>query len=197
MLKMFSALGVGLLISVAAQAQQQLYRYVDDKGVTVLDSRVPPEFVSRGYEVLDSNGRVRQVVPAAPTAEELKANRAARAAQERQRQSDTTLLRLYSSQADLDRAHARQLSQIDAQIESAKGDITSLQHQRDMLQERAAVQERAGRAVDQQILQALDDVEEENRRLERLISAKQQEKKDARAVFVRQRARLGVLLGDG
>ena len=196
MLRSFSGVIAGLLISVAAFGQQaQLYRYVDDKGVTVLGNRVPPEFVSRGYEVLDSNGRVREVIPAAPTREELKANREAREAQARQRQSDTTLLRLYSSQADLDRAHARQLAQIDSLIQSARGEMDGVQDQREALQQRAAVQERAGREVDPQILQDLAHADDETLRLERLIAAKQLEIKEVRANFIHQRARLGYLLG--
>lgn len=196
MLRSFSGVLVGLLISVAAYGQQaQLYRYVDDKGVTVLGNRVPPEFVSRGYEVLDSNGRVREVIPAAPTPEELQANREARESQARQRQSDTTLLRLYSSQADLDRAHARQLAQIESLIQSARGEIDGVQDRREELQQRAAVQERAGREIDAQILQELAHADDETERLERLIEAKQLEIKEVRASFVHQRARLGYLLG--
>lgn len=195
MLRSFAGVMAGLLICSAAYGQAQLYRYVDDKGVTVLGNRVPPEFVSRGYEVLDSNGRVREVIPAAPTAEELKANRAAREAQDRQRQSDTTLLRLYSSQADLDRAHARQLAQIESLIQAARSEIDGVQDQREGLQERAAVQERAGREIDPQILQDLAHADAETQRLERLIEAKQAEIKEVRANFVHQRARLGYLLG--
>ncbi len=195
MLRSFAGVMAGLLICSAAFGQAQLYRYVDDKGVTVLGNRVPPEFVSRGYEVLDSNGRVREVIPAAPTAEELKANREARAAQDRQRQSDTTLLRLYSSQADLDRAHARQLAQIESLIQAARSEIDGVQDQREGLQERAAVQERAGREIDPQILQDLAHADAETQRLERLIEAKQAEIKEVRANFVHQRARLGYLLG--
>lgn len=195
MLRSFAGVLAGLLVCVAAYGQAQLYRYIDDKGVTVLGNRVPPEFVSRGYEVLDSNGRVREVIPAAPTPEELKANRAAREAQDRQRQSDTTLLRLYSSQADLDRAHARQLAQIESLIQSARGEIDGVQDQREALQQRAAVQERAGREIDPQILQDLAHADAETQRLERLIEAKQVEIKEVRANFVQQRARLGYLLG--
>lgn len=196
MLRSFSGVLTGLLISVAAfGGQAQLYRYVDDKGITVLDNRVPPEFVSRGYEVLDSNGRVREVIPAAPTPQELQANREAREAQAQQHQSDTTLLRLYSSQADLDRAHARQLAQIDILIQAARDEIAGVQDQREALQQRAAVQERAGREVDAQILQDLAHADQETLRLQRLIEAQQSEIKAVRTKFIRQRARLGYLLG--
>ena len=48
----------------------ELYRYINDKGVTVLDRSVPPQYVGRGYEVLDKDGRVKQVIPAALSPEE-------------------------------------------------------------------------------------------------------------------------------
>ena len=57
----------------ASTVQAELYRYVSQHGVVVLDSQgVPPEYVGRGYEVLDQDGRVLRVVPPAPTAEELR-----------------------------------------------------------------------------------------------------------------------------
>ncbi|MFN3579188.1 MAG: DUF4124 domain-containing protein [Pseudomonas sp.] len=196
MLRSFILVVTGLAFSASALGQAPLYRYVDDKGVTVLDNRVPPEFVSRGYEVLDSQGRVRQVIPAAPTAEEIQASREARAEQARQLQVDTTLLRMYSSKADLDRAHARQLAQIENLIESTENSIASLQVQREELQRRAAVQERAGNEINPQVLKELADVDAETRRLERLISAKTLEIEEVSASFAIQRARLGFLLGD-
>ncbi|MFO7705495.1 MAG: DUF4124 domain-containing protein [Halopseudomonas sp.] len=196
MLRPFSGVLAGLLITVAAVAQPaQLYRYIDDKGVTVLGNRVPAQFISRGYEVLDSSGRVKEVIAAAPTPAELKAHREASEAQARQLHADTTLLRLYSNQADLDRAHARQLAQIDSLIESTRGEIDAMQDQREALHQRAAVQERAGHPIDAQLLQDLTHTDAETQRLQRLIDTKQGEIKQVRAHFVHQRARLGYLLG--
>ena len=111
--------------SVASVDAAELYRYVNDRGVTVLDSSVPPQYVSRGYEVLDRDGRVKQVVPPAPSPEELRAARIAAEEQQRQRASDETLLRLYASVADLDRAHARQIQQIEGLIATAEGETAA------------------------------------------------------------------------
>ncbi len=47
MLRSFAGVIAGLLICSAAFGQAQLYRYVDDKGVTVLGNRVPPEGFQR------------------------------------------------------------------------------------------------------------------------------------------------------
>lgn len=196
MRKLLYWVSLGVLGSVPLLAQADLYRYVDDRGTTVLDSRVPAEFVSRGYEVLDAQGRVKQVIPAAPTPEEREAARQARADQERQRAADATLLRLYSSPSDLDRAHQRQIVQIENLITTTEGNIAALRDQRDELQARAAAQERAGRKVEERLIAELNEVDAEVVRLQRLISSKRDEIIEVNAAFARQRDRLVALTGD-
>ncbi len=196
MRKLLCWVGLGLLGSLPALAQAELYRYIDDRGTTVLDSRVPAEFISRGYEVLDAQGRVKQTIPAAPTREEREAARRARAEQERQRAADATLLRLYSSPSDLDRARQRQITQIDNLITTTEGNIAALRDQRDELQARAAAQERAGRKVDQQLINELSGLDDEILRLQRVIASKRDEIIEVNLAFARQRDRLVALIGD-
>ncbi|NLY57252.1 MAG: DUF4124 domain-containing protein [Gammaproteobacteria bacterium] len=188
------ALLLGGAVTIADAAE--LYRYVNDKGVTVLDRSVPPQYVSRGYEVLDRDGRVKQVVPAAPSPEERQAQRVAEQEQQRQRSADETLLRLYSSVDDLNRAQARQIQQIGSLIASAEAGLLTLQSQRDEVQSRAASQERAGREVDQQLLQRLQAIEAEQQRLERQIARHQQEIERVNQTFAARRERLAQLLVD-
>ncbi len=176
-----------------ASGHAELYRYIDDRGVTVLDSRVPPEHITNGYEVLDAQGRVREIIPASPTQTELEAMRRARTEQERQRIADSTLLRLYSDVNDLDRAHARQIAQIDNQIATAESELQALQAQREELQRRAASQERAGRQVEPRLLEQLAELDEESGRLLRLIDSKREEIKDVDRGFAVQRERLSQL----
>ncbi len=188
------ALLLGGAVTIADAAE--LYRYVNDKGVTVLDRSVPPQYVSRGYEVLDRDGRVKQVVPAAPSPEERQAQRVAEQEQQRQRSADETLLRLYSSVDDLNRAQTRQIQQIESLIASAEAGLLTLQSQRDEVQSRAASQERAGREVDQQLLQRLQAIEAEQQRLERQIARHQQEIERVNQTFAARRERLAQLLVD-
>ncbi len=192
-----SALLALLLIATPSVAEPGvLYRYINDQGVTVLDRRVPPEAVARGYEVLDRQGRVRRTVPAAMTPEERQAKRQAEADQAYQDASDANLLRLYSSVEDLDRAHSRQIAQIDNLIVSSETNIIDLQSQREALQRRAAAAERAGREVDPRILSELVEVDNESLRLQRLILNKEEEKLQVDADYARQRERLKQLLAD-
>ena len=174
----------------------QLYRYINDNGVTVLDRSVPPQFVGRGYEVLDMDGRVKEVIPAALSPEERQAQRAAEQEQQRQRSADETLLRLYSSVADLDRAHNRQVQQVEALIASAEAGLLTLRSQRDDVQSRAASQERAGREVDAQLLRQLGSIDAERRRLERQIAANRKEIEAVNEAFASRRERLAQLLPD-
>ncbi|MEZ2745942.1 DUF4124 domain-containing protein [Halopseudomonas bauzanensis] len=184
-------------IAMAADAQSaDLYRYVNDKGITVLDRSVPPQHVSRGYEILDGDGRVKQVVPAALTPEEREAARAAEREQQRRHSADETLLRLYSSLADLDRAYSRQVQQIENLIATSEAGILTLNAQRDDLQSRAAMQERTGRKVDPQLLRELAEVEAEQRRLQRLISNNRQDIATVNDTFASRRQRLEQLLAD-
>lgn len=188
---------VVLMLGTAMSADAaQLYRYINDNGVTVLDRSVPPQFVGRGYEVLDMDGRVKEVIPAALSPEERQAQRAAEQEQQRQRSADETLLRLYSSVADLDRAHNRQVQQIEGLIASIEAGLLTLQSQRDDVQSRAASQERAGREVDAQLLRQLDSIDAERRRLERQIAANRTEIETVNAAFASRRERLAQLLPD-
>lgn len=193
MRRMFIAVVLGVMV-MPATGVAELYRYVDNRGITVLDSRVPPEYISNGYEVLDAQGRVREVIPASPTQAELEAMRRARTEQERQRIADSTLLRLYSDVKDLDRAHARQVAQIDNQIATAQSELEVLQAQREDLQRRAADQERAGRPVESRILEHLADLDKESDRLRRLVELKREEVKDVDSGFAAQRERLSQLI---
>ncbi|QJD59649.1 DUF4124 domain-containing protein [Pseudomonas sp. gcc21] len=192
MRRIFIAVALGVMV-MPATGVAELYRYIDNRGVTVLDSRVPPEYISNGYEVLDAQGRVREVIPASPTQAELEAMRRARTEQERQRVADSTLLRLYSDVRDLDRAHARQVAQIDNQIVTAENELEVLQAQREDLQRRAADQERAGRPVEARILESLADLDKESDRLRRLIELKREEITDVDRGFAAQRERLSQL----
>ncbi len=117
-------------ISFGAQAAPggavELYRYVNDKGVVVLDRQgVPPQYIGKGYQVLNDQGRVIRTVPPAPTAEELRQRKAAQA----QASSDAQLLRLYSSLEDVDRARERRLAELDGLSSVARGNLQSLKLQ--------------------------------------------------------------------
>lgn len=183
------ALILGAMAPLAAQAE--LYRYTNEKGVTVLDRLgVPPQFIDKGYEVLNDQGRVVKTVPPAPTLEERQRMQADKA----RAGSDAQLLRLYTSVEDVDRALQRKLSELDGLITVAKGNQQSLRTQQANLQAQAADNERAGRQVPEALVAQIDNVRSEYKRLDDDIARYQGERKKAQATFAADRARLAELL---
>src|SRR5690554_7496323 len=83
-----------LLFSQTSDASQ-LYRFKVD-GKTFIEHHIPPQYADYGYEVLNNRGIVVEVVPPAPTKEELEAMAAQKAADEA-RQKDRKSTRLNSS----------------------------------------------------------------------------------------------------
>src|SRR5690554_5672875 len=92
-----------LLFSQTSDASQ-LYRFKVD-GKTFIEHHIPPQYADYGYEVLNNRGIVVEVVPPAPTKEELEAMAAQKAADEarqkarlKQKEDDIALLHLYRSE---------------------------------------------------------------------------------------------------
>ena len=181
---------LGLLGAAAAQAD--LYRYVDDKGVVVLDRHgVPPQHIGKGYEVLNDQGRVTRVVPSAPTPEERQRLLEAQA----RASSDAQLLRLYASVRDVERAQARKFSELDSVIGITRGNLQSLRTQQANLQSQAAGHERAGREVPKPLLKQIDNLSRDQASLRRDIERYQRARKHAETRFAQERQRVAELLG--
>ena len=62
--------GAFMLAVATHSAAEDLYRYRAENGVVGVDFHVPVEYADNGYEVLDANGVVIDVVPSAMTPEE-------------------------------------------------------------------------------------------------------------------------------
>lgn len=169
----------------------ELYRYINNQGVVVLDRLgVPPAYIAKGYEVLNDQGRVIRVVPPAPSAEEMK-----RIVAERARAgSDQQLLRLYSTPEDVDRGKERKLAELDGLISVAKGNLLSLRTQQANLQGQAAEHERAGREVPDHLVAQIENLKSEQANLRRNISSFQEARKQAADSFDADRDRLRELL---
>jgi hypothetical protein len=181
-----------MLAQAAEKSDQQLYRYVNDKGVMVLDRQgVPPQYIGKGYEVLNEGGRVIQVVPPAPSPEEMQR----RLAEKARASSDAQLLRLYSGVDDVDRARARKQAELDGLISVARGNLQSLRTQQANLQSQAADKERAGQPVPDQLVAQIDSVKSDQLRLLNDIKRYGDLRKQADASFAADRARLAQLLG--
>ena len=145
-----SAAFLALLVAGTAIAGE-MYRYYDEDGSPVITTTLPSEVAERGYQVLNSSGRVIEEVDPAPTAEEI-AERELQAALERQRQEaeeaqqrqDRRLMRQYSHPDDTVRHLQRQLREMYSLIRLKQGNITNLENQIAQEESRAANFERRG-----------------------------------------------------
>ncbi len=187
--RMMLLLGV---VYPALASAAELYRYVDERGVVVLDRHgVPPQHISRGYQVLNEQGRVIRVVPPAPSAEEF----ARLQAQKARDAPDAQLLRLYASVEDVERAETRKLAELGSVIGLARGNLQSIRNQRSSLQKQAANHERAGRKVPDNLLAQIKNLEKEEQSLLRDLTRFEKARADAEVSFANDRQRVAELLG--
>ncbi len=187
------ALLSAVILMAANHACAELYRYTNEHGVVVLDRQgVPPQHVARGYEVLNEQGRVIQVVPPAPTAAQRQ-----RLLEERQRaEADARLLRLYASVEDVERAKARKLAELESVIGIARGNLQSLRSQHASLRQQAANHERSGRRVPENLLAQIANLEQEQAGLQRDLQRYEAARAEAESAFSQERQRVAELLGD-
>ena len=180
----------GILFPLLSGATE-IYRYKNENNLPVLDRQgVPPQFIDKGYEVLNEQGRVIQVVPPAPSEAERK-----RMAEDKERaSSDAQLMRLYSTQEDIDRALERKLTEVDGLIGIANGNKLALRNQQSGLQARAAELERSGREVPESLISKIERLKLEQEQLDRDIARYESLRKEAQASFAADRERLGELL---
>ncbi len=182
----------------------RFYRFVDESGNMVISSSIPPHLAAKGgYTVIDDKGRVLEKVPKALTPEQLiekKQQDLIREALEQQRAQqearDKTLLTLYSSTDDIERAMQRQLAEIEEKIRTTEGDIRRTQQNKGQKEEQAANVERSGRQVPKRILEEIKHLNSETKRLEKEIERRRSEQEEVKAKFAKDIERFRVLTGE-
>lgn len=137
------------------------YRYINEQGVKVLAHSIPAQYIAKGYEIIDANGQLIEVI-APELSPEAKAQAAALQAEKEKLQVwDRQLLRRYSNIGDIEAAKTRKLAGISANINILHGNIAHLNSEIDKLQAQAAAIERSGQPVSSTILEKINDVQQE------------------------------------
>lgn len=180
-------LGILLCVSVSTSVHaNNLYRYKGANDEVVIDDRIPPEFISKGYEVLNSSGFVIETVEPELTAEQ----RAKKSEQERlqekqkeQREKDKWLLDRFSDASDAVRARDRQLTTLDTIIIIAEGNIKKLKRDEEKELAFAASAERAGREVPEDVMENIERIREQIEAAEKQIEEKKQEQEAIREKY--------------
>ena len=150
-----------LLVSVSTQADN-LYRYKNNVGGTVVDWRVPPEFAGRGYEVLNAQGQVVEVVPRQLSSGELQNKDLVKRLQqeatvERARLAkwDKFLLLRYSTVEDIDAARDRALRDLKIRLSILASNQRTARNRLESVLARVADMERRGDVPLEQDLDAI------------------------------------------
>ncbi|MEH6589403.1 MAG: hypothetical protein V7746_04045 [Halioglobus sp.] len=168
----------------------EMYRYIDDQGKVVIGFQVPVEDVKKGYEVLNEDGIVIEVVPRELTEEERKdrdaqARLAAEAVAEIERLQawDESLLLKYSTVEDIEASRKRSLSSLLINVSILKSNTRSLKQQVENYQAQAADIERRGGTVDVERLVAIEDLQSEIEATERSIAERSKEMETVKAEY--------------
>lgn len=171
-------------------AAKELYRYTDASGVPVMNDRLPPEAIKNGYEVLNDQGVVVRVVPAQMTPEEVAEldeqtarERAAREAKALQEQKDQLLLMRYSSISDIEAARERALQSIRIRVSILRSNIRSMVQQVENYQAEAANIERSGGTVDQERMDAIENVRKRLASTQRQLADRELEMEQVKADY--------------
>lgn len=175
-----------------------MYRYVDKSGQMVISNTVPQEASTRGYDILNAQGRVIETVAPAPTEADL-AERAAREKREQraqqQRLNDAKLLRRYSHPDDAIRAMHRKLNEMQSLSQLKQGNISVIVNQLDEEQSRAANMERSGRNIPEATLNKIDRLQSQVRDIEREIAIQNSDVETVRKQFMADIRRLEEITG--
>ena len=169
-----------------------LYRYKSKGGLTVLDDRIPPEYIAGGYEILSKGGQVLQVIPAhvdkpVGSTEQEKIN-----ARERQRE-DKYILASYGSIEEIQQLRARKLNLLAREIKIIEANLADTRKQRVKERARAANYQRAGKPVPASLKTVLAELDEEELKARPLLDNRHTELANLEALYDRYEARFAEL----
>lgn len=135
------------------------YRYIDARGNVVLGTSVGDQALDRGYQVLDSRGRVIAEVPPRLSNDQQRQLANQERDQALARQRDHELTKLYGSPDDVDRAMRNVIGRAELNISNLQARIIERRSHLALLQQQAARQERSQEQVDAELLQQMLQVE--------------------------------------
>lgn len=193
------AASASVLLLAATVAEARMYRYTDENGQIVISNTIPQEASRRGYDILNSKGRVIESIEPAPTEEEIAAREAEeqrRQALKRQQEEDRKLLKRYSHPDQAVRAMHRKIRELEGLNQLKRGNISVIVSQLNSEESRAADMERAGREVPESTLEKIRRLESQIREIEREIASQSAEIQTLREGYEADIRRLEEITGE-
>lgn len=194
----FALIASALLLATTA-AEARMYRYTDENGQTVISNTIPQEASQRGYDILNSKGRVIDSVDPAPTPEEIAAREAREQREEAeriQREKDQALLKRFSHPDEAVRAMHRKIRELEGLNQLKRGNISVIVSQLDNEEGRAADMERAGRDIPDSMLEKIRRLEAQIKDIEEEIVSQEAEIQSLRDDFESDIERLETITGE-
>lgn len=198
---MIGFIAVLVMYGVNSLAANQLYRYTNDKGIVVINDNIPPEFVSRGYDVILENGTLIRRVPRQLSDEELSLRNTDESRQRLKEEEaarmlawDKSLMLRYSSIEDIEAAQKRAMRDLQIRISIQKSNLITIKAQIEREQQRAADIERRGGQAPEELSKTIDSLRREVEDTEQSIVVRREEIQAVKASYQRDIERFSTLL---
>ena len=176
-----------LSLSTSLVCAQEFYRYVNGQGQTVLDTKIPGQFVNNGYDVLDSGGRLLERVPAVVTQDPAEMELSAAASSNAQ--EDQILLASYSRVEEIDAHGLRKVEALEREISIIQTDQRVTQIEIDKAVQEKADYEAREFEVPPETLAHIEELNVTMVRLEEQLARRSAEIEATEAEFLGKRER--------
>jgi hypothetical protein len=199
-LLLISGLAIAASVNTFAAAnktdnKQVFYRYTTNDGHKVVAQTIPPQYVRNGYEMLTLSGEILKVVPPAPPEADAERIAKERKVAKEQARIDLELRRTYSSVADIESAKTRNLQELMNTVNILKANLVSVGSQLKIQESHAAVVERNGKTVSDDILKNIATLRAEEKDLNLQIKQREEEHQAAAAKYDQQKERFIQITG--
>lgn len=177
-----------LAVFFSLSAQADLYKWVDDSGVTQYSKTPPPESAVHDREILSSQGRKKGVIRGLIPEEEKKAEaervareEARKKREEKENRRDRNLLISYKTIAEIEAKRDAKLEYLEYQISNLEAEKRDSKQEYDRLFAEAVKLERGGKAPSEDLKANLRSAQREHRSSENgLVRARAEQAKTIR-----------------
>ncbi len=186
------AFGAFAAVALAVPARGNMYKWVDEKGVTHYGDNIPPEYVRGGTVELNRQGRAVKRTAPALTPEQIRAQEEERArsleeekAAREQKRKDDALLATYTSLKEIDQVRARSVAAIESVMKGAQNRLAELKKRKTEIDALDA----AKKPVGPQVRREQKSIEQELPVQQGLVEQKSKELQAVNAKFDAERRR--------
>jgi len=155
------------------------YRYSNEQGTKVIAQTIPPQYVRAGYEIITVSGEVIKTIAPSPSEADLQRVNKEKADAREQARADLQLHRSYSNVSDIDAAKARNLLELNNNINILQANLVSVKSQLKDQEAHAAAMERGGRKTSDEVLNNIKTLRSEEKDVALQINQRQTELKEA------------------